>query len=82
VEILHDAVDQARGWIDLELVITNAIEGGQAVAALQVQALDGGPVPLVFTVSGAVTAEGTPVPVAASDGALFVSGKGPVTEEP
>jgi general secretion pathway protein D len=82
VELLHDAVDHARGWIDLEFAIANAIESGQAVAALYIQALDAGPVPLVFSSAGAVTAEGTPVPVAASDGALFVNGYGQVTEEP
>jgi hypothetical protein len=31
---------------------------------------------------GAVTAEGTPVPVAASDGALFVNGYGQAKEVP
>jgi len=81
VDILHLAIDQARGWIDLELVVANAMESGQAVAALQIQALDAGPVPLVFSTAGAVTDEGTPVPVAASDGALFVNGNGQVTEE-
>ena len=81
VDILHLAIDQARGFIDLELVVANAMESGQAVAALQIQALDAGPVPLVFSTAGAVTDEGTPVPVAASDGALFVNGNGQVTEE-
>jgi len=81
VDILHKAIDQARGFIDLDLVVANAMESGQAVAAVQIQALDPGPVPLVFFTSGAMTAEGTPVPVAASDGALFVNGNGQVTEE-
>ena len=82
VEFLREAVDPGRGWVDLDLVITNAVEGGQAVAALHIQALDAGPVPLIFTAAGAVTAEGIPVPVAASDGALFVNGNGKVTEGP
>jgi general secretion pathway protein D len=82
VEFLRNATDPVRGWIDLDLVVANAVEGGQAVAALQIQALDAGPVPLVFTAVGAVTAEGVSVPVAASDGALFVNGNGQVTEEP
>jgi general secretion pathway protein D len=82
IVILSDTRDPARGWIDLELVVGNAIEGGQALAALQIQAIDAGPVPLVFSVAGAVAADGTPVPVAASDGALFVNGNGKVSVEP
>jgi hypothetical protein len=82
VDILRDAVDPAQGWIDLEFVVANAIEGGQPVAALHIQALDAGPVPLVFTAAGAVTSEGVLVPVAASDGALFVNANGQEREEP
>jgi len=82
VEILRDMRDATQGWLDLELVVANAMESGQAVAAIQVQALDAGPVPLVFSVTGAISADGTPVPVAASDGALFVNGNGKVSVEP
>jgi general secretion pathway protein D len=82
IEVLRDTVDQANGFIDLGVVVTNAIAGGQAVAALRVQALDAGPVPLVFTSGGAVSADGGRVPVAASDGALFVNGNGPANEVP
>jgi general secretion pathway protein D len=82
VDILRDTVDPVQGWIDLDFVVANAVEGGQAVAALYIQALDAGPVPLVFTAAGAVTAEGITVPVAASDGALFVNGNGRISEEP
>ena len=82
VEVLSDTVDRASGFIDLEVVVTNAIEGGQAVVALQLQALDSGPVPLVFTSGGAVSAGGGRVPVAASDGALFVNGNGRANEVP
>ena len=79
---MNQAVDQARGFIDLEVVVANTIESGQALAALQIQALDAGPVPLVFTSAGAVSADGAPVPVAASDGALFVNGNGRVNQVP
>ena len=82
VDILRDAVDPVQGWIDLEFVVAKAIEGGQPLAALQIQALDAGPVPLVFTATSAVTSEGVLVPVAASDGALFINGNGKVSEEP
>jgi general secretion pathway protein D len=76
VEFLLDEVDATAGWIELDMVVTNGIESGQAVAALEVQALAPGPVPLVFTSAGAVTGEGITVPVAASDGAMFVNGDG------
>jgi hypothetical protein len=76
VEILREDIDPAGGWIELDMVVTNGIESGQAVAALEVQALEAGPVPLVFTSAGAITADGISVPVAASDGALFVTGGG------
>ena len=82
VDILRDAVDPTQGWVDLEFVVANAIESGQPVVALHIQALDAGPVPLVFTATSAVTSEGVLVPVAASDGALFVNGNGKVSEEP
>jgi general secretion pathway protein D len=82
VDILNENIDRANGWLDLDLVVANAVEGGQAVVALQVQALDAGPVPLVFSADGAVTADGVPIPVAASDGALFVNGSENFTEVP
>ena len=82
VDILRDAVDPTRGWVDLEFVVANAMESGQAVVALHVQALDAGPVPLILAATEAVTSQGVLVPVAASDGALFVNGNGKVSEEP
>jgi general secretion pathway protein D len=82
VEILRQDLNDSGGWIDLDLVVTDGIESGQAVVALEVHAIEPGPVPLVFTAAGAVMADGTPVPVAASDGALFVNGYGQVREVP
>ncbi len=81
VEMLDQQVT-ADGWIDLDLVVPNGIEGAQAVAALRVRALNAGPAPLIFTVSQAMTPLGTPIPVAASDGALFVNPNGLVREGP
>ncbi len=80
-EILRNSIDQAQGWIDLELVFANAVESGQAIVALKVQAIDSGPVPLVVSASGAVTGDGTRVPVAASDGSLFIASEDRVPEE-
>jgi hypothetical protein len=80
VEILRDDFNPVDGWMDLDLVVVDAIESGQAVAALQLRAVESGPAPLVFTATGAVTSDGSVLPVAASDGALFVNGFGKVRE--
>jgi hypothetical protein len=82
VNILRDNMDAANGWIELDLLILDGIESGQGVASLEVRALEAGPVPLVFSATGAVTGDGRPVPVAASDGALFVNANGQEREEP
>jgi general secretion pathway protein D len=80
VEILRDERDPVKGFIDLEVVVTDALEAGQAVVALQVQALDPGPAPVVFFTTRAIMADGVAVPVAASDGSIFVNGSGQVLE--
>ena len=82
VEILRDNLDAANGWIELDLLIMNGIESGQGVASLEIRALEAGPVPLVFSATGAVTGDDRPIPVAASDGALFVNGGTHEREEP
>ncbi len=81
VEVLRHDVNPVDGWIDLDLIVTNGIESGQAVVVLGIRALEAGPVPLVFTAAGAVTSDGSSIPVAASDGALFVNGGGQVNEK-
>ncbi len=82
VNFLRSDVHAADGWIDLDVVVADGVESGQAVAALRLQALDGGPAPLVFTSAGAVTADGAAIPVAANDGALFINASGQVREQP
>jgi len=82
VDILRDNLDIANGWIELDLLVLDGIEGAQAVVSLEIRALEAGPAPLVFTATGAVTGDGRPIPVAASDGALFVNGGTREREEP
>jgi general secretion pathway protein D len=82
VNFLRNDVHAADGWIDLDMVVAEGIESGQAVAAISIQALDGGPAPLVFTSAGAVTADGEAIPVAANDGALFINTEGMVRDQP
>jgi hypothetical protein len=57
----------------LDLMVPAANDGAQAVGAVTVRAEAPGPVPLAFTSAGATLADGTVLPVAASDGAVFVS---------
>ena len=82
VNFLRSDVHPADGWIDLDIVVAEGIESGQAVAALKIQALEGGPAPMVFTSAGAVTTDGAAIPVAANDGALFINANGQVLEQP
>jgi general secretion pathway protein D len=82
VDILRDNLDAANGWIELDLLVLDGIKSAQAVVSLEIRALEAGPAPLVFTATGAVTADGRPIPVAASDGALFVNGGTQEREEP
>jgi hypothetical protein len=82
VDILRDNLDIANGWIELDLLVLDGIESAQTVVSLEIRALEAGPAPLVFTATGAVTADGRPIPVAASDGALFVNGGTQEREEP
>ncbi len=82
VDILRDNLDTANGWIELDLLVLDGIESAQTVVSLEIRALDPGPAPLVFTATGAVTGDGRPIPVAASDGALFVNGGTQEREKP
>jgi hypothetical protein len=45
----------------------------QTLGALKIRALEAGPAPLVFTSDGAFLDSGLKVPVAAGDGAVFVT---------
>ena len=67
-------IELDNGWMSLDLMVPAAHDGAQAVGALTVRADAPGPVPLAFTSAGATLADGTVLPVAVSDGALFVSG--------
>jgi general secretion pathway protein D len=74
VDVMEGSIELDNGWMSLDLMVPAAHDGAQAVGALTVRADAPGPVPLAFTSAGATLADGTVLPVAASDGALFVSG--------
>jgi len=73
VTVTHDAIDDREGWVELGLDVPQGRQTAHAVAAFKVRALAAGPVPLVFTSGHATLDDGTQLPVATSDGALFVS---------
>jgi len=73
VDVMEGSIELDSGWMFLDLMVPAANDGAQAVGALTVRAEAPGPVPLAFTSAGATLADGTVLPVAASDGSLFVS---------
>jgi general secretion pathway protein D len=73
VDVMEGSIELDNGWLTLDLMVPSAHDGAQAIGALTVRALNPGPVPLAFTSSGAISGDGSVLPVAASDGALFVA---------
>jgi general secretion pathway protein D len=73
VQILDGSLDEGGGWLSLDLMVLDGRETAHGVAAIRVRAMAPGPVPLVFTSAGATTMDGVAVPVAAGDGALYVT---------
>ena len=74
VDVMEGSIELDNGWMSLDLMVPSAHDGAQSIGALTVRADAPGPVPLAFTSAGATLADGTVLPVAVSDGALFVSG--------
>ena len=62
------------GWVSFDLSLDQVEEQPRVVALLHLRGEAAGPVPLVFTVDGAIASDGTRLPVAVRDGALFVVG--------
>ncbi len=60
------------GWVSFDLGLDQVQEVPQVVALVHLRGETAGPVPLVFTVDGAIAADGSRLPVAVRDGALFV----------
>jgi hypothetical protein len=74
VDVMEGTIEVDDGWMTLDLMVSDYREDVQAVGALTVRAFGPGPVPLAFTSAGAVATDGSLIPVAANDGAIFVSG--------
>jgi general secretion pathway protein D len=74
VDVMEGSIEVDDGWMTLDLMVSDYNEEPQVVGALTVRALSAGPVPLAFTSAGAVAGDGSLIPVAANDGAMFVSG--------
>ncbi len=74
VNVMEGSIELDDGWMSLDLLVPETHDGSQAVGAVYVRAISSGPVPMAFTSAGAVAGDGSVIPVAASDGAVFVSG--------
>ncbi len=74
VDVMEGSIEIDNGWLSLDLMVANAHDGPQAVGALRVRAIGTGPVPLALTSAGAIAHDGSLLPVASNDGAMFVSG--------
>jgi general secretion pathway protein D len=73
VDVMEGALKLDDGWLTLDLLVPDGRENAHAVAAITIRALSPGPAPLIFTSAGAAVGDGTTVPVATNDGALFVT---------
>jgi general secretion pathway protein D len=80
VQVVAESIDDAEGVLSLDLVVGEERETAHAVAAVELRALAPGPVPLMLGSGGATTSEGSTLPVAVSDGAVFVAGSSVVKE--
>jgi general secretion pathway protein D len=78
VDVMEGAIEIDSGWLTLDLLVAPTRDGPQSVGALHVRAIGAGPVPLAISSAGAVADDGSLLPVAANDGAMFVSGDGEV----
>jgi len=61
-----------EGWVSLDLDLDQVQEVAQVIGLVHLRGDAAGPVPLVFTVDGAISPDGTRMPVAVRDGAMFV----------
>jgi hypothetical protein len=67
-------LEPEEGWIELDLEVgAGSAKGAHGLAVLRVRALAPGPVPLVVTAGGATSYDGSTLPVAVGNGALFVT---------
>jgi general secretion pathway protein D len=76
VAVIDMVVDEANGWLDLELVSTGAGTAQTPVASIVVRALDDGGAALTLASGLATAADGTHPPVSTTDGALFIVSAG------
>jgi hypothetical protein len=81
IAVMAGSLDETAGWLSLDLMVTEGYETAHAVAAVRVLGAAPGPVPLIFTSGGATLLDGTTLPVATSDGALYVA-RAATTREP
>jgi general secretion pathway protein D len=73
VTALDERLDPEKGFLWLDLQVAEGQATSQSLGSIGITALNAGSAPLVFTCDGAVTGDGFRIPVAAGNGAVFVS---------
>jgi len=73
VEVLQGNLNETEGWLSLDVLVPEGVEAARAVAAVSVRGLAQGGVTMLLSSPGAITGEGTKVPVATNDGALYIA---------
>ena len=74
VDVMEGSIEVDDGWMALDLLVSVADDAPRSVGAVVIRAVSSGPVPLAFSSAGAVASDGSLIPVAARDGAMYVSG--------
>jgi len=72
VVLVDGQESDAEGWLTMELVVGNVVPEGVDLAVVTVRAVKSGSTPVVLATDGGIDADGERVPVAVSDGALYV----------
>jgi len=74
VSVSSQSLEPEEGWLELDFdVAPGELSTTHGLAVLRVRALSTGPVPLVVTAGRATADDGTTLPVAVGNGAVFVT---------
>ena len=73
VTAMDERLDPEKGFLWLDLQVAEGQATSQSLGSIGITALNAGSAPLVFTCDGAVNGDGFRIPVAAGNGAVFVS---------
>jgi general secretion pathway protein D len=72
VVLVDGQESEAEGLLTMELVVGNVVPDGTEIAVVNARGIRPGAVPIVLATDGGVNADGERVPMAVSDGAVYV----------